>query len=54
MNNDAREPVKALVMKARGAEKADDALKYSQAACNVANAAMTLFSIDCLNKENTG
>ena len=33
------EQVKALVQKAVTAEKSDDALKFSQAACNAANAA---------------
>jgi hypothetical protein len=33
------EQVKSLVNKAEQAEKADDALKFSQAACNAANAA---------------
>lgn len=34
--------VKSLVEKAEAAEKSDDALKFSQAACNVANARASL------------
>lgn len=34
--------VKALITKARNAEKSDDALKFSQAACNAANAMCAL------------
>lgn len=33
------EQIKSLVDKAAKAEKSDDALKFSQAACNAANAA---------------
>ena len=35
---DVSDAVKVLVDKAKDAEKSDDALKFSQAACNVANA----------------
>lgn len=34
--------VKALIQKASAAEKSDDALKFSQAACNAANALAAL------------
>ena len=37
---DVSEQVKSLVNKAENAEKSDDALKFSQAACNAANAAI--------------
>jgi hypothetical protein len=36
---DVSQQVKSLVNKAEQAEKSDDALKFSQAACNAANAA---------------
>jgi len=36
------EAVKALITKAEGAGKSDDALKFSQAACNAANALRAL------------
>lgn len=36
------EEVKTLITKARNAEKSDDALKFSQAACNAANALRVL------------
>ena len=34
--------VEAMITKARKAEKSDDALKFSQAACNAANALCAL------------
>jgi hypothetical protein len=34
-----RDQVMSLINKAENAEKSDDALKFSQAACNAANAA---------------
>ncbi len=37
-NIDVTKEVESLVKKAEQAEKADDALKFSQAACNAANA----------------
>lgn len=37
-NIDVTKEVESLVKKAAEAEKADDALKFSQAACNAANA----------------
>jgi hypothetical protein len=36
------EAVEALIQKAAKSEKADDALKFSQAACNAANALCSL------------
>lgn len=44
MNNylDVSASVDSLVLKAAQAEKADDALKFSQAACNSANAMCAL------------
>ena len=36
--------VKALITKAAKTDKADDALKFSQAACNAANAMCSLAS----------
>lgn len=35
---DVTKEIESLVKKAEQAEKADDALKFSQAACNAANA----------------
>lgn len=35
---DVTEEIRSLVVKAEKAEKSDDALKFSQAACNAANA----------------
>lgn len=35
---DVTREIESLVKKAEKAEKSDDALKYSQAACNAANA----------------
>ncbi len=39
---DVEQAVVKLVEKAKEAQKADDALKFSQAACNVANARATM------------
>jgi hypothetical protein len=36
------EAVEAMIQKAAKAEKSDDALKFSQAACNAANAMCSL------------
>ena len=38
----SEEQIKAMIGKARDAEKSDDALKWSQAACNAANAVRVL------------
>jgi hypothetical protein len=38
MPNDKRKEVEALIDKAAKAEKSEEALKFSQAACNAANA----------------
>jgi hypothetical protein len=37
-NNDKRSEVEKLIDKAAEAEKSEDALRFSQAACNAANA----------------
>lgn len=42
---DVTKEVESLVKKAAEAEKADDALKFSQAACNAANAMACLRNI---------
>lgn len=42
--------VEALITKAAKADKADDALKFSQAACNAANAMCALLSAKNLQK----
>lgn len=38
--------IEALVLKAAEAEKSDDALKFSQAACNAANAMCAVQSVE--------
>jgi len=48
---DVTDAVKALVDKARNAESGDQALKFSQAACNVANARAALLPEPALAKE---
>ena len=50
-NIDVSKQVESLVKKAEQAEKADDALKFSQAACNSANAMACIDTIRRLNKE---
>jgi hypothetical protein len=42
--SDQEKIIEALIAKARDAEKSDDALKFSQAACNAANALCALAS----------
>jgi hypothetical protein len=42
--------VEAMIEKAAKAEKSDDALKFSQAACNAANAMCALASEKTLGK----
>ncbi len=44
-NINVSKEVESLVKKAEAAEKSDDALKFSQAACNAANAMMCLSNI---------
>lgn len=41
-----RKEVESLIRKAEEAEKSDDALKFSQAACNAANALCALNNIE--------
>jgi hypothetical protein len=41
-NNDKRKEVEDLIDKAAGAEKSEDAIRFSQAASNAANAMRTL------------
>jgi hypothetical protein len=48
--SDQEKCVNALVAKARDAEKSDDALKFSQAACNAANALCALASSKTIGK----
>ena len=47
---DVSKEVESLVKKAEQSEKADDALKFSQAACNAANAIACLDTIQRMNK----
>lgn len=58
-----KQAVTELVHKAKESTKADDALKFSQAACNVANARGTMIQVQLAvereagplpDKENTG
>ena len=49
MEIDVTKEVESLVKKAEQAEKADDALKFSQAACNAANAMACLRTIKRLD-----
>lgn len=42
--------VEAMIKKAAEADKADDALKFSQAACNAANAMCALASAKTIGK----
>lgn len=43
--------VEAMIEKAAKAEKSDDALKFSQAACNAANAMCALASEKTIGKQ---
>lgn len=47
---DVTDEVTSLVKKAEQAEKSDDALKFSQAACNAANAMASLLHAGKINK----
>ena len=42
MNNDKTSAVEILIRKAAEADKSDDAMRFSQAACNAANALASL------------
>lgn len=44
----SRQHVEALLNKARDTDKSDDAVKFSQAACNIAHATRTLREVDAL------
>jgi hypothetical protein len=50
MNGNSEKEVLFLITKAAKAEKADDALKYSQAACNAANALCALATSKTIQK----
>lgn len=53
MNHETlQKSVESMVEKASKAEKADDALKFSQAACNAANAMNTLYHVESVKAEN--
>ena len=43
--------VKAMITKAAGADKSEDALRFSQAACNAANAMCALASEKTIKTE---
>lgn len=45
MHKEMKQSVEAMILKAAKAEKSDDALKFSQAACNAANALCALSSV---------
>lgn len=44
--------VEEMITKAAKSDKSDDALKFSQAACNAANALCALDSVKRLNRED--
>jgi hypothetical protein len=46
MEDKQKEEVRLLVEKAAKAEKSDDAMRFSQAACNAANALITLENLE--------
>ncbi len=46
MSKDLVKNVEDLIIKAAKAEKSDDALKFSQAACNTANALMCISNLN--------
>jgi hypothetical protein len=48
--SNTREQVEALIAKAAKAEHADDAMRFSQAACNAANAMCSLETAKNLKK----
>jgi hypothetical protein len=48
----SKENVEALNKKAAEADKADDAMKFSQAACNVANAMCAVKSSETIGKKD--
>lgn len=45
MNSEKKKEIELLITKAATAEKSEDAIRFSQAATNVANALITLVSI---------
>lgn len=47
MNSDSKRPecIELLIKKAAAAEKSEDAIRFSQAACNIANAMHTFASL---------
>ena len=55
---DVSDQVRSLIDKAERSEKSDDALKFSQAACNAANSMMALTNararLKDLDRSNTG
>lgn len=48
--NELEKEVEKLIKKAGSAEKSDDALKFSQAACNAANAMCAIASAATIGK----
>jgi hypothetical protein len=46
MNDDSKTQILALIAKAAQAEKSDDAMRFSQAACNAANTLAQLGHIE--------
>lgn len=52
MNNDGkRKEVEALIDKAANADKSEDAVRFSQAACNSANAMCAIRTSQAMGKE---
>ena len=50
MTDEVKKQIDSLIQKAAEAEKSDDALKFSQAACNAANAMCALASCESIGK----
>jgi hypothetical protein len=50
MSKNKREEIESLIDKAAKAEKSEDALRFSQAACNAANAACCMVNTELAQK----
>ena len=51
MSQDARKKIESLIDKAAKAEKSEDALRFSQAACNSANAVECMVNTELTQKK---
>ena len=52
MMNDKNKEIEVLIDKAAKSEKSDDALRFSQAACNAANAVMCAVNTEQARKNS--